>query len=229
MEASQIIYEDNHLLVVNKRAGQITQSDRTGDLCMSDEIREFIRQRDNKPGNVFCGVVHRLDRPVSGAVVFAKTSKALSRLNDMIKQRDHFRKTYWAIVKNAPPQREGHLEDYLRRVERLNKSFVVDPPTPDSKLAILDYRDIAISRGGYHLLEISLHTGRHHQIRCQLAHMGCPIKGDLKYGYPRSNKDGNISLHSRCLELDHPVRHEWLTFLAEPPAEFVEMFGKKHL
>lgn len=229
MDETQIIYEDNHLLVINKRGGQIVQSDCTGDRCMTDEIRDFIRQRDHKEGNIFCGVVHRLDRPVSGVVVFAKTSKALLRLNAMIKTRSNIQKTYWAIVKQAPPQNEGHLENYLRRVERLNKSFVTESTTPGAKLAILDYKVIGISRGGYRLLSIRLHTGRHHQIRCQLAHIGCPIKGDLKYGYPRSNKDGNISLHARMLELDHPVRHEWMTFKATPPEEFVLLFGKKHL
>ncbi len=221
----QIIYEDNHLLVLNKQGGQITQSDKTGDVCMSDEIRDFLRVRDHKMGNIFCGVVHRLDRPVSGAVVFAKTSKALGRLNVMIQERRDFEKRYWAIVKNAPPQQEGHLEDYIYRVPRLNKSFVADKTNADSKLAILDYRTLAVSDGGYHLLEIVLHTGRHHQIRCQLAHLGCPIKGDLKYGFPRSNNDGNISLHSRQIALDHPVRHEWMTFVADPPAEFHQMFG----
>lgn len=225
----QIIYEDNHLLVLNKRGGQITQSDKTGDICMCDEIRDFMRVRDHKPGNIFCGVVHRLDRPVSGAVVFAKTSKALGRLNQMIKERRDFEKRYWAIVKNAPPQKEGHLENYLRRVPRLNKSFVVDGPGADTKLAVLDYRELAVSSGGYHLLEIVLHTGRHHQIRCQLAHIGSPIKGDLKYGYPRSNRDGNISLHSRQIILDHPVRHETMTFVADPPTEFYHLFDFNQL
>lgn len=227
LNPEQIIYEDNHLMVINKYGGQIAQSDKTGDICMSDEIRDFLRVRDSKPGNIFCGVVHRIDRPVSGAVVFAKTSKALSRLNQMVKDRNNFSKTYWAIVKNAPPKTEDRLEHHLKRVERLNKSFVVDKPTADSKLAVLDYRVIAVSAGGYYLLEVTLHTGRHHQIRCQLAHIGCPIKGDLKYGYPRSNKDGNISLHARRLELDHPVRHDWMTFVAAPPADFVQLFSDK--
>ncbi len=218
-----ILYEDNHLIAINKRPGQIVQGDKTGDPCMADEIKAFLKQRDGKPGNVFCGVIHRLDRPVSGVVLFAKTSKALSRMNEILKQRN-CRKVYYAVVKNKPPQPEGHLEDYLVRNEKLNKSFVVPhsnigatrAPTivqtfkhsNTPKLAILDYRLLATSSGGYHLLEIELHTGRHHQIRCQLAHMGCPIKGDLKYGYPRSNPDGSISLHSRLLSFDHPVRHE---------------------
>ena len=191
-----ILYEDNHLIAINKRPGQIVQGDKTGDPCMADEIKSCLKQRDGKPGNVFCGVIHRLDRPVSGVVLFAKTSKALSRMNEILKQRD-CRKVYYAVVKNMPPQPEGHLEDYLVRNEKLNKSFVVDGPRPDAKLAVLDYRLLATSTGGYHLLEVELHTGRHHQIRCQLAHIGCPIKGDLKYGYPRSNPDGSISLHSR--------------------------------
>ena len=202
-----ILYEDNHLIAINKRPGQIVQGDKTGDPCMADEIKSFLKQRDGKPGNVFCGVIHRLDRPVSGVVLFAKTSKALSRMNEILKQRD-CRKVYYAVVKNMPPQPEGHLEDYLVRNEKLNKSFVVDGPRPDAKLAVLDYRLLATSTGGYHLLEVELHTGRHHQIRCQLAHIGCPIKGDLKYGYPRSNPDGSISLHSRLLSFEHPVRHE---------------------
>ena len=211
-----ILYDDNHLIAINKRAGQIVQGDKTGDLCMADEIKAFLKQRDGKPGNVFCGVIHRLDRPVSGVVLFAKTSKALSRMNDILKARD-CRKVYYAVVKNMPPQPEGHLEDYLVRNEKLNKSFVVDAPRPDAKLAVLDYRLLATSAGGYHLLEVELHTGRHHQIRCQLAHIGCPIKGDLKYGYPRSNPDGSISLHSHLLSFEHPVRHETVTITTPSP------------
>lgn len=211
--AQQILYEDNHLIVLNKRAGQIVQGDRTGDRCMADEIKLFIKQRDNKPGNVFCGVIHRLDRPVSGVVVFAKTSKALARMNEMVKQRD-FHKTYWAISRNRPDPTEGSLCHYLLRNERLNKSFVVAPNTPDAKEARLDYRLLATSSGGYNLLEINLHTGRHHQIRCQLAYIGCPIRGDLKYGAPRSNPDGSISLHAHAVSFQHPVSHEPITITA---------------
>lgn len=214
--AEQIIYEDNHLLALNKLPGQIVQGDKTGDSCLADELKAFIKVRDQKPGNVFCGVIHRLDRPVSGVVLFAKTGKALSRMNEILKQRD-CQKVYYAVVKAMPPQPEGHLEDWLTRNEKQNKAFVVDGPRPDAKLAILDYKHLATSTGGYHLLEVQLHTGRHHQIRCQLANIGCPIKGDLKYGYPRSNPDGSISLHSHLLGFEHPVRHEQVTIVAPSP------------
>lgn len=214
----QILYEDNHLLAINKQAGQIVQGDKTGDRSLPDDIKDYLRMRDNKPGNVFCGVVHRLDRPVSGAVVFAKTSKALSRMTVMI-QRHEIQKTYWALCKAAPPAEEGTLTDWLLRNEKQNKSYVVAPGTDRAKEAILDYRLIGITKGGYHLLEIDLHTGRHHQIRCQLAHMGCVIRGDLKYGAARSNPDGSISLHARKISFVHPVRKEPLTIVAPPPDE----------
>lgn len=221
----QILYEDNHLIALNKLAGQIVQADKTGDPCLADLLKDFIKQRDNKPGNVFCGVIHRIDRPVSGVVLFAKTSKALSRMNELIKQRD-FRKIYRAVVTGKPPSTQGHLEDYLVRNQKLNKSFVTQGNTrPDAKLASLDYRLLASSRGGYHLLEIELHTGRHHQIRCQLAHIGCPIKGDLKYGAPRSNPDGSICLHAFKVEFEHPVKHETITITAPQPWE--NMFPDK--
>jgi len=220
--AEQIIYEDNHLIALNKQSGQIVQADKTGDVPLVEEIKAFLKERDNKPGNVFCGVIHRLDRPVSGVVIFAKTSKALSRMNDLVLSRN-FHKTYWAVVKNRPPAEEGHLEDYLVRVEKNNKSFVTaDSQKPGAKLAILDYRLKAVSKGGYHLLEVDLHTGRHHQIRCQLAHMGCPIKGDLKYGASRSNPDGSISLHARRLEFEHPVRHEQVVITAPAPWDYFD-------
>ena len=215
--AEQILYEDNHLIALNKLPGQIVQGDKTGDSCMADEIKAFLKIRDNKPGNVFCGVIHRLDRPVSGVTLFAKTSKALTRMNEMVKNRQ-FHKIYHAVVGNMPPSAEGHLEDYLTRNEKLNKSFVTQSPaTRDAKLASLDYRLLATSAGGYHLLEIVLHTGRHHQIRCQLAHLGCPIKGDLKYGFPRSNPDASISLHARRLDFVHPVAKEPLRLVADVP------------
>lgn len=220
--ADQIIYEDNHLLAINKMPGQLVQGDKSGDPCLANEIKAFLKERNAKPGNVFCGVIHRLDRPVSGVVLFAKTSKALSRMNELVKSRD-FKKTYHAVVKALPPERQGHLEDYLTRNERLNKSFVTtNPKDKDAKLAVLDYQLLATSNGGYHLLEIKLHTGRHHQIRCQLAHIGCPIKGDLKYGYPRSNPDGSISLHAYSIEFEHPVRHELVTIIA--PSPFANIF-----
>lgn len=209
----QILYEDNHLIALNKLPGQIVQGDKTGDVCLADEVKAFLKVRDNKPGNVFCGVIHRIDRPVSGVVLFAKTSKALSRMNEMVKERA-FQKRYHAIVKNRPENLSGHLEDWMQRNERLNKAFVVKPGTKDAKLASLDYRLIGISKGGYCLLEVDLHTGRHHQIRCQLANMGCPIKGDLKYGAPRSNPDGSISLHAFSVTFEHPVRHEEITIEA---------------
>lgn len=214
----QILYEDNHLLAINKQAGQIVQGDKTGDRSLPDDIKDYLRMRDNKPGNVFCGVVHRLDRPVSGAVVFAKTSKALSRMTVMI-QRHEIQKTYWALCKAAPPAEEGTLTDWLLRNEKQNKSYVVAPGTDRAKEAILDYRLIGITKGGYHLLEIDLHTGRHHQIRCQLAHIGCVIRGDLKYGAARNNPDGSISLHARQINFVHPVRKEPLTIVAPPPDE----------
>lgn len=213
MISEQILYEDNHLIALNKRSGQIVQGDKTGDEPLSELLKRFIKSRDNKPGNVFCGVVHRIDRPVSGVVLFAKTSKALSRMNVLIQQRQ-LKKVYWTITKNAPPQTEGVLSDYLIRNERLNKSFVAPSDVTGAKLAELAYRELAVSEGGYHLLEIDLHSGRHHQIRCQLAHIGCPIKGDLKYGALRSNTDGSISLHARSVSFVHPVSMEPLTIIA---------------
>ena len=219
-----ILYEDNHLIVLNKRSGEIVQGDKTGDLCMADGIKQFLKVRDSKPGNVFCGVVHRLDRPVSGVCIFAKTSKALSRMNALIKERD-FQKTYWAVVKSGEGRVEsGELRDWLLRNEKQNKSYVVKPGTPGAKEALLDYELLAMSRGGYGLVEVHLHTGRHHQIRCQLAHAGMPIKGDLKYGAPRSNPDGSISLHARRVEFEHPVSHQHLLIEAPPPSEFQRMF-----
>ena len=215
--ADQILYEDNHLIAVNKLSGQIVQADKTGDICMSDLIKAYIKERDSKPGNVFCGVIHRLDRPVSGVVLFAKTSKALSRMNQMIKERD-FQKIYRAIVTGNLPAMQGHLEDYLVRNAKLNKSFVTaDSTNPEAKLASLDYRLLGTSNGGYNLVEIELHTGRHHQIRCQLAHMGCPVKGDLKYGAPRSNPDGSISLHAYNVTFIHPVRQQPVHITAPQP------------
>lgn len=216
MSPSQIIYEDNHLLLVNKRAGELVQGDKSGDSCLVDEIKSFIKERDNKPGNVFCGLVHRLDRPVSGVVIFAKTSKALSRMNALVKERA-IEKTYWAVSKNCPEPMEGTLRNCLSRNEKMNKSFVVSDGTKDNaKEAVLDYRVIGKSQGGYYLIEVNLHTGRHHQIRCQLANIGCPIKGDLKYGAPRSNPDGSISLHARRVSFEHPVSHINVSVEAEP-------------
>ena len=213
---SQILYEDNHLLAVNKLPGQICQGDKTGDPALTDLVKAFIKERDHKPGQVYCGLIHRIDRPVSGVVLLAKTSKALSRMVDKVRTRD-FEKHYWAIVRNAPPKPEGVLENWLVKREQLNKSYCVTNGQPGAKLARLTYREIALSAGGYHLLDINLHTGRHHQIRCQLANIGCPIRGDLKYGAPRSNPDGSISLHARQITFHHPVRDEIINITAPNP------------
>lgn len=221
--ADQILYEDNHLLALNKMPGQITQGDKTGDTPLAELVKAYIKERDSKPGNVFCGVIHRLDRPVSGVVLLAKTSKALSRMTQMVKERD-FRKRYWAVVKEAPKVPAATLEDWLVKDEARNKSRVVSEGTAGAKFASLDYRHLAVSDGGYHLLEVNLHTGRHHQIRCQLAHIGSPIKGDLKYGAPRSNPDGSISLHARSVSFNHPVTHVPLTITA-PNSEMERMFN----
>ena len=211
--AEQIIYEDNHLIAVNKPPGQITQGDKSGDTPLPDLVKAFLKERDHKPGNVFCGLIHRLDRPVSGVVLLAKTSKALSRMTQLVAARG-VQKRYWAVVRNAPPAVAGALDDWLLKNEQQNRSYVVDPSRSGAKEARLDYRLLAVSDGGYHLLQVDLHTGRHHQIRCQLAHMGCPIKGDLKYGAPRSNPDGSISLHARSLSFEHPVSHLPITITA---------------
>jgi len=211
-----VLYEDNHLIIVNKQAGEIVQGDKTGDTPLSDIVKDWLKEKHNKPGNVYLGVVHRLDRPVSGVVLFAKTSKALPRLNKMFAEHDKVSKTYWAIVQNRPQASKGTLTHWLTRQEKNNTARAYDREVPDSKKAVLDYELIA-SGERYHLLEIHLHTGRHHQIRCQLAKMGCPIKGDLKYGAPRSNPDGSISLHARNLTLEHPVSHETISVTAPVP------------
>lgn len=213
-----VLYEDNHIIVVNKQSGEIVQGDKTGDTPLSDIVKTYLKEKYNKPGNVFLGVVHRLDRPVSGVVLFAKTSKALPRLNKLFAEHEKVKKTYWAIVGNKPPQERGTLTHWLTRNEKTNTAKSYDREVPNSKKAILDYRLIAASQR-YFLLEIQLHTGRHHQIRCQLAKMGCPIKGDLKYGAPRSNPDGSICLHARHLELEHPVTHEILSITAPVPQD----------
>lgn len=213
----EVIYEDNHVIVVNKESGEIVQGDKTGDTPLSDIVKDYIKVKYQKPGNVFLGVVHRLDRPVSGAVVFARTSKALSRLNEMFR-RGEVHKTYWAIVKNKPKADAATLVSWIVRNEKQNKSYAYDHEVKDSKKAVLDYRLIA-SGDTYHILEIRLHTGRHHQIRCQLAAMGCPIKGDLKYGSQRSNADGSISLLSRHTEFLHPVSKQLIAVDAPLPSD----------
>ena len=199
----RVVYEDNHVIIVHKESGEIVQGDKTGDKPLSETVKDYIRDKYHKPGNVFLGVVHRLDRPVAGLVVFARTSKALSRLNDMFRNGE-VHKTYWAITKNKPAEDEGTLVNWIVRNEKQNKSYVYDTEVPGAKRAELKYRVIAHTEN-YHLLEVHLLTGRHHQIRCQLAHMGCAIKGDLKYGAPRSNPDGSISLLSREVAFIHPV------------------------
>jgi hypothetical protein len=209
------LYEDNHIIIVSKRSGEIVQGDKTGDEPLSETVKQYIKDKYRKPGNVFLGVVHRLDRPVWGLVVFAKTSKALTRLNKMFKE-GQVHKTYWAITKNAPPAEEGVLTDWLVRNERQNKSYAHPQEVPNAKKAVLKYRVIAHS-DRYHLIEVNLLTGRHHQIRCQLANMGCAIKGDLKYGAPRSNPDGSISLLARRITFVHPVSKENIVVEAPLP------------
>ena len=210
-----VVYEDNHLIIVNKTASEIVQGDKTGDTPLSETVKQYIKEKYAKPGNVFLGVVHRLDRPVSGLVVFAKTSKALARLNEMFRNSE-VKKTYWAIVKQRPPQDEGELVNYLVRNEKQNKSYAYDKEVKNSKKVVLHYRLIGHSQN-YFLLEVDLKTGRHHQIRCQLAKMGCPIKGDLKYGFARSNPDGSICLHAHRVKFVHPVSKELIDVTAPLP------------
>jgi 23S rRNA pseudouridine1911/1915/1917 synthase len=213
----KVIYEDNHIIAVNKTCSEIVQGDKTGDSPLSEIVKQWLKEKYNKPGNVFLGVVHRLDRPVSGLVLFAKTSKVLPRLNEMLRE-GKVKKTYWAIVKNPPLPPEGELTHYLVRNEKQNKSYASDVEKPNSKKAVLSYSTIACS-DRYHLLEIDLKTGRHHQIRCQLAAIGCPVKGDLKYGFNRSNPDGGISLHSLKAEFIHPVSGEKIVIAAPVPED----------
>lgn len=210
-----VLYEDNHIIIVNKAPGEIVQGDKTGDKPLSERVKEYLKVKYNKPGNVFCGVTHRLDRPTSGVVVFAKTSKALSRLNAMFKNNE-VDKTYWAIVKKLPEKTEATLTHYLIKNERTNKSTAHDVEKPNTKKSVLHYKVIAQSQN-YNLLEVELETGRHHQIRCQLSKIGSPIKGDLKYGAERSNPDGSISLHARKIAFIHPVSKEKIEVAAPPP------------
>ena len=211
-----VLYEDNHIIAVNKTCNEIVQGDKTGDTPLSEIVKAYIKDKYNKPGEVFLGVTHRLDRPTSGVVLFARTSKALTRLNEMFKSHEKIQKTYWAIVQNAPKQPQAKLENWLVRNEKQNKSYVAKPGTKDAKLAVLTYSTIATS-DNYTLLEIQLETGRHHQIRCQLATIGCPIKGDLKYGAKRSNPDGGISLHARKIAFIHPVSKQEICITAPVP------------
>lgn len=212
-----IIYEDNHLIAVNKPVGVLVQGDSTGDEPLSEKVKSYIKHKYNKPGNVYLGVVHRLDRPTSGAIVFAKTSKALSRLNKQFSQRKT-EKTYWALVSNKPEKQKARLEHFLKRNTKQNKSYAYIKEIPNSKKAILNYKLIK-ELNNYYLLEINLETGRHHQIRSQLSFIGCPIKGDLKYGAKRSNSDGGIHLHSRELRIEHPVKKIEICFKADLPKD----------
>ena len=210
-----ILYEDNHLIIVNKNCGEIVQSDPSGDVSLEQMIKDYLKKKYNKPGEAFVGVVHRLDRPVSGITMFARTTKALLRINQMF-QKKLIRKSYWAVVKNLPPNEEGTLIHYIIRNTKTNRSYAHLAECSGSKKAILHYRRIA-SSDRYHLLEIDLESGRHHQIRCQLAAIGCPIRGDLKYGYSRSNPNGGISLHARQIQFQHPVKDEKINLVAPLP------------
>lgn len=210
-----VIYQDNHIIIVNKAPGEIVQGDKTGDRPLVEIVKDWLKETFNKPGNVFCGVVHRLDRPVAGLVVFAKTSKALARMNEMFRNGD-VHKTYWAITRNRPPKEEDTLTHYITTVERNNKSYASTEPKNGAKEARLRYRHIA-SSDRYHLVEVQLLTGRKHQIRVQLAAIGCPIKGDLKYGDKRSNPDGSISLMARKIEFTHPVSGKEISLTAPVP------------
>ena len=211
----EVVYEDNHIIVVNKTVSEIVQGDKTGDTPLSETVKQYLKEKYAKPGNVFLGVVHRLDRPVSGLVMFAKTGKALERLNEMFRKGE-VKKTYWAIVRQRPELEEAELVNYLVRNEKQNKSYAYDKEVKNAKKAVRHYRLIGCSQN-YFLLEVDLKTGRHHQIRCQLAKMGCPIKGDLKYGFPRSNPDGGISLHARRVRFVHPVSKALIDLTAPLP------------
>lgn len=212
---NEVLYEDNHIIIVNKITGDIVQADRTADNTLRDTVKMYLKEKYEKKGNVFLGVVHRLDRPVSGVVMFAKTSKALRRLNSIFKARE-IKKVYWVVVDQAPPKEEDKLINYLRKNESKNKSYVVDESTKDAVYAELDYKLLAKS-DRYYLMEVLLHTGRHHQIRAQLSGIGCRIKGDLKYGFPRSNPDASIHLHARYIEFIHPVKKELVRITAPVP------------
>ncbi len=213
----EVLHEDNHIIVINKAAGEIVQGDKTGDASLCDKMKAFLKEKYAKPGNVFVGLPHRLDRPVSGIVIFAKTSKALERLNEMFRAGS-VKKIYWAITKERPAQPDAELECWILRNEKMNKSFAYKKEVKGAKKALLHYTLIGTSQN-YNLIEVELKTGRHHQIRCQLASIGCPIKGDLKYGAKRSNPDGSISLHARYVEFTHPVSKEFIRITAPLPAD----------
>ena len=213
-----VLYEDNHIIAVNKTCNEIVQGDKTGDTPLSETVKAYIKLKYNKPGEVFLGVTHRLDRPTSGVVLFARTSKALTRLNEMFQSHEQIKKTYWALVQGCPKQPEARLENWLARNEAQNKSYIAKPGAKDAKQAILSYKTLAKGEH-YTLLEVNLETGRHHQIRCQLAAIGCPVKGDLKYGAKRSNPDGGICLHARKIEFIHPVSKEPICITAPVPED----------
>ena len=213
----KVLYEDNHIIVINKAAGEIVQGDKTGDVSLCDTMKQYIKEKYAKPGNVFIGLPHRLDRPVSGIVVFAKTSKALERLNRMFSE-GAVKKIYWALTKGIPTPTEADIDSWILRNEKLNKSFSYPKEVEGAKHALLHYRLVAASQN-YNLIEVELKTGRHHQIRCQLSSIGCPIKGDLKYGAQRSNPDGSISLHARYIEFTHPVSKETIAITAPLPGD----------
>ena len=215
----QVLFEDNHLLIVNKRAGDITQGDKTGDKPLSEVVKEYIKHKYNKPGNVYLGVVHRLDRPTSGIIIFARTSKALERLNKMLREKN-IQKTYWAIIKNKPKKEKDTLVNYLKKNPKNNKSTAFSKEVSGSKKAVLHYTIIQ-KLENYTLLEIDLETGRHHQIRTHFSSIGCPIKGDLKYGFARSNKDGSIHLHARKITFLHPVTKEKIQLTAPTPNDVI--------
>lgn len=222
----EVLYEDNHIIIVNKAASEIVQGDKSGDMPLSEMVKAYIKEKYNKPGAVFLGVVHRLDRPVSGVVVFARTSKALERLNAMFREGKRIKKTYWAIVKQRPAEPEAELVHYLVRNEKQNKSYAYASERSDAKRSVLSYRLLG-SMENYHLLEVSLQTGRHHQIRCQLAKIGSPIKGDLKYGAERSNPNGSISLHARRIQFEHPVSKMQIDVVAPVPDDSVWRSAEK--
>jgi len=215
----QILYEDNHIIAVNKRPSDIVQGDKTGDAPLSDFVKQYIKEKYNKPGDVFVGTVHRIDRPVSGIVLFAKTSKALARLNQLFQTKE-IQKTYWAVVKNKPQNIKGKLVHYLKKNEAKNMSRAYEKEQQGALRSELDY-ELILSLDNYHLLEITPHTGRHHQIRVQLSTIKCPIKGDVKYGFDRTNKDASIHLHARKIEFIHPVKKEPITIIAPPPNEVI--------
>ena len=227
----QVIFEDNHIIAINKSCGEIVQDDETGDLTLLDIVKDYLKKKYNKPGNVYLGLPHRLDRPTSGVVLLAKTEKALVRLNKMFQTRGAVKKIYWAVVDNHPPKPEDRLEHYLVKNHEKNRSMAFKNPRSDGKYASLAYRHVA-SSDRYHLLEIELHTGRHHQIRAQLRQLNLHIKGDVKYGFPRENVDKGIHLHARKVEFEHPVKKEQITIIADPPNdvlwnEFMNLFRKQ--